>query len=180
MVAVALDRLSSLNSSSKSATKVKRGLEQSRKAEDIKREMTVLGEAGYKEECMSHTSQVCQRRKGARFGWIFEEHVLQNSKHGCMRVYSHAHIHTCARTRTHKHTYTPLPPPCAQVTLLGQNIDAYGRDLPGMADDGSGRRAWTFTDLLRYVHDVPGIERIRFATSHPRYFTGALERLAAP
>jgi hypothetical protein len=59
-----------------------------------------------------------------------------------------------------------------EVTLLGQNIDAYGRDLPGMAADGSGRRQHTFTDLLRYVHDVPGIERIRFATSHPRYFTG--------
>lgn len=59
------------------------------------------------------------------------------------------------------------------MTLLGQNIDAYGRDLPGLAADGSGRRASTFTDMLRYVHDVPGIERIRFATSHPRYFTGA-------
>lgn len=59
-----------------------------------------------------------------------------------------------------------------EVTLLGQNIDAYGRDLPGMAADGSGRRQHTFTDLLRHVHDVPGIERIRFATSHPRYFTG--------
>ena len=56
-----------------------------------------------------------------------------------------------------------------EATLLGQNIDAYGRDLPGAAADGSGRRAWTFTDLLHYVHDVPGIERIRFATSHPRY-----------
>ena len=55
-----------------------------------------------------------------------------------------------------------------EVTLLGQNIDAYGRDLPGAAADGSGRRAWTFTDLLHHVHDVPGIERIRFATSHPR------------
>ena len=61
-----------------------------------------------------------------------------------------------------------------EVTLLGQNIDAYGRDLPGMASDGSGRRAWCFTDLLRYVHDVPHIERIRFATSHPRYFTERL------
>jgi tRNA-2-methylthio-N6-dimethylallyladenosine synthase len=59
-----------------------------------------------------------------------------------------------------------------EVTLLGQNVDAYGRDLPGMAADGSGRRQHTFTDMLRYVHDVPGIERIRFATSHPRYFTG--------
>jgi len=61
-----------------------------------------------------------------------------------------------------------------EVTLLGQNIDAYGRDLPGFADDGSGRRLWTFTDLLQHVHDVPGIERIRFATSHPRYFTERL------
>ena len=45
---------------------------------------------------------------------------------------------------------------CREVTLLGQNVDAYGRDLPGFAADNSGRRAWTFTDLLRYVHDVPG------------------------
>ncbi|CAL5229412.1 g12733 [Coccomyxa viridis] len=66
-----------------------------------------------------------------------------------------------------------------EVTLLGQNIDAYGRDLPGAAADGSGRRAWTFTDLLHYVHDVPGIERIRFATSHPRYFTERLVRACA-
>jgi len=61
-----------------------------------------------------------------------------------------------------------------EITLLGQNIDAYGRDLPGVASDASGRRAWTFTDLLRYIHDVDGIERIRFATSHPRYFSKRL------
>ncbi len=59
-----------------------------------------------------------------------------------------------------------------EVTLLGQNIDAYGRDLPGVTD--SGRHQHTLTDLLYYVHDVPGIERIRFATSHPRYFTERL------
>ncbi|KAK9841311.1 hypothetical protein WJX74_003675 [Apatococcus lobatus] len=66
-----------------------------------------------------------------------------------------------------------------EVTLLGQNIDAYGRDLPGMAADASGRRAWTFTDLLHHIHDVPGIERIRFATSHPRYFTERLIKACA-
>lgn len=65
------------------------------------------------------------------------------------------------------------------MTLLGQNIDAYGRDLPGLSPDGSGRRAWTFTDLLHYVHDVPGIARIRFATSHPRYFTERLIQACA-
>jgi tRNA-2-methylthio-N6-dimethylallyladenosine synthase len=59
-----------------------------------------------------------------------------------------------------------------EITLLGQNIDAYGRDLPGITPEG--RRAHTFTDLLRHLHDVSGIERIRFATSHPRYFTERL------
>ncbi len=59
-----------------------------------------------------------------------------------------------------------------EVTLLGQNIDAYGRDLPGISS--SGRRKNTLTDLLYYIHDINGIERIRFATSHPRYFTNRL------
>lgn len=61
-----------------------------------------------------------------------------------------------------------------EVTLLGQNIDAYGRDLPGVTK--TGRNLHTLTDLLYYVHDVAGIERIRFATSHPRYFTERLIR----
>ncbi|WP_159784668.1 tRNA (N6-isopentenyl adenosine(37)-C2)-methylthiotransferase MiaB [Sodalinema gerasimenkoae] len=61
-----------------------------------------------------------------------------------------------------------------EVTLLGQNIDAYGRDLPGSTPEG--RHLHTLTDLLYFVHDVPGIERIRFATSHPRYFTERLIR----
>ncbi|WP_017324325.1 tRNA (N6-isopentenyl adenosine(37)-C2)-methylthiotransferase MiaB [Synechococcus sp. PCC 7336] len=50
-----------------------------------------------------------------------------------------------------------------EITLLGQNIDAYGRDLKT-----------NLAALLRYIHDVDGIERIRFATSHPRYFTEEL------
>ena len=64
-----------------------------------------------------------------------------------------------------------------EITLLGQNIDAYGRDLPGSTPEG--RHQNTLTDLLYYVHDVPGIERLRFATSHPRYFTERLIRACA-
>ncbi|MDJ0735519.1 MAG: tRNA (N6-isopentenyl adenosine(37)-C2)-methylthiotransferase MiaB [Nostocaceae cyanobacterium] len=64
-----------------------------------------------------------------------------------------------------------------EITLLGQNIDAYGRDLPGVTPEG--RHKHTLTDLLYYVHDVPGIERIRFATSHPRYFTERLIKACA-
>ena len=64
-----------------------------------------------------------------------------------------------------------------EITLLGQNIDAYGRDLPGITKEG--RRKNTLTDLLHYIHNIEGIERIRFATSHPRYFTNRLIQACA-
>ena len=59
-----------------------------------------------------------------------------------------------------------------EITLLGQNIDAYGRDLPSASKEG--RKENTLTDLLYYIHDINGIRRIRFATSHPRYFSKRL------
>ena len=50
-----------------------------------------------------------------------------------------------------------------EVTLLGQIVDRYGKDIP----DGPN-----LANLLRIVHEqVEGIERIRFLTSHPNYFT---------
>ena len=64
-----------------------------------------------------------------------------------------------------------------EITLLGQNIDAYGRDLLGSKPDG--QHLHTLTDLLYHVHDIKGIDRIRFATSHPRYFTERLIKACA-
>jgi len=53
-----------------------------------------------------------------------------------------------------------------EVTLLGQNIDAYGRDF-------TPKRS--FAELLTYLNNnVEGIERIRYVTSHPRYFSDAV------
>ena len=48
-----------------------------------------------------------------------------------------------------------------EITLLGQIVDRYGKDIP----DGPNLAA-----LLRLIHQVEGIERIRFLTSHPNYF----------
>ena len=59
-----------------------------------------------------------------------------------------------------------------EITLLGQNIDAYGRDLT--TNNTPNNKSFSLTDLLYFIHDIRGIERIRFATSHPRYFTNAL------
>ncbi|MBP3400618.1 MAG: tRNA (N6-isopentenyl adenosine(37)-C2)-methylthiotransferase MiaB [Selenomonadales bacterium] len=47
---------------------------------------------------------------------------------------------------------------CREVTLLGQNVNSYGKGT----DEGD------FADLLRAVNEIKGIERIRYMTSHPR------------
>jgi tRNA-2-methylthio-N6-dimethylallyladenosine synthase len=52
-----------------------------------------------------------------------------------------------------------------EVTLLGQIVDRYGRDIP----EGPNLAA-----LLRILHEVEGLERIRFLTSHPSYFDDEL------
>ena len=46
-----------------------------------------------------------------------------------------------------------------EVTLLGQNVNSYGRGLP---------EPTTFPQLLRRLDGLPGLKRLRFATSHPR------------
>ncbi len=66
-----------------------------------------------------------------------------------------------------------------EITLLGQNIDAYGRDLASSDLGGGVGGKITLTDLLYYIHNVEGIERIRFATSHPRYFSPRLIQACA-
>ena len=55
-----------------------------------------------------------------------------------------------------------------EVTLLGQNVNAYRGAMGGTAEIAD------FATLLEYVSDIPGIERIRYVTSHPNEFTQSL------
>lgn len=57
-----------------------------------------------------------------------------------------------------------------EVTLLGQIVDRYGKDIPDGPD---------LADLLHLVHEVDGIVRIRFLTSHPNWMTEELLRTVA-
>jgi len=68
-----------------------------------------------------------------------------------------------------------------EITLLGQNVTAYGYDL---SSNYSKEKAtfghipdepeYSLAKLLRYIHDVDGIERIRFLTGHPFHVTDEL------
>jgi tRNA-2-methylthio-N6-dimethylallyladenosine synthase len=53
-----------------------------------------------------------------------------------------------------------------EVTLLGQNVNAWRGTIGGEAAD--------FAELLRYVAEIDGLERFRYTTSHPREFTQRL------
>ena len=55
-----------------------------------------------------------------------------------------------------------------EVTLLGQNVNAYRGAMGGTAEIAD------FATLLDYVSGIPGIERIRYITSHPNEFTQRL------
>mgnify|MGYP004659475683 FL=1 len=56
------------------------------------------------------------------------------------------------------------------ITLLGQNVNSYGRDLESDTD---------FSDLLRMINDIPGDFVLRFMTSHPKDATEKLFRTMA-
>lgn len=52
-----------------------------------------------------------------------------------------------------------------EVVLLGQNVNSYGKDIPGEL---------TFAQLLYKINDINGLERIRFTTSHPKDMSSEL------
>jgi tRNA-2-methylthio-N6-dimethylallyladenosine synthase len=56
-----------------------------------------------------------------------------------------------------------------EITLLGQIVDRYGLDLDGLR----------LTDLLRTLHEIPDLHRIRFLTSHPNWMTDELLQTVA-
>ena len=55
-----------------------------------------------------------------------------------------------------------------EITLLGQNVNAWRHSMGDTAEMAD------FATLLEYVSDIPGIERLRFTTSHPNEFTPSL------
>ncbi|TWT96845.1 tRNA-2-methylthio-N(6)-dimethylallyladenosine synthase [Botrimarina colliarenosi] len=52
---------------------------------------------------------------------------------------------------------------CKEITLLGQTVNSWRHTEEGVA--------WRFSDLLRGLHDVEGLERIKFVTSYPKDMT---------
>ena len=57
-----------------------------------------------------------------------------------------------------------------EITLIGQNVNAYHGDAP----DGSGHGQWNLASLIKSVADIESVERIRYSTSYPAEITDDL------
>lgn len=93
-------------------------------------------------------------------------------QYGCNMACSYCVI-PLRRGRERSRTLAEIVEECArivargarEITLLGQIVDSWGHDLPGRPQ---------LADLLEAVHAVPGLQRLRFLTSHPAWMTDRL------
>jgi len=89
--------------------------------------------------------------------------------HGCNRFCSYCIVpyrrgreHSRPIAEVHREVEHLVTGGAREVTLLGQTVEAYGKDLPDHRD---------LADLMRDLHEIEGLERIRFLTSYPADLT---------
>ncbi|MGB9867210.1 MAG: tRNA (N6-isopentenyl adenosine(37)-C2)-methylthiotransferase MiaB [Bacillota bacterium] len=98
-------------------------------------------------------------RRGKVSAWVTISYGCNNFCSYCIVPY----VRGPERSRDPKHIIDEVKVLASQgykeVTLLGQNVNSYGKDLAN---------GWDFAKLLEEVNGVEGIKRIRFVTSHPK------------
>lgn len=118
------------------------------------------------------------KREGRVKAWVSIMHGCDNFCSYCVVPFTRGR----ERSRTSRDICNEVQDIAGQgfkeITLLGQNVNSYGKNLneknpPSPPFDKGGQGGFLnqkidFPDLLKVIHEVPGIERIRFVTSHPR------------
>lgn len=114
-----------------------------------------------------HTSIIPMKREGGLKAWVSIMYGCDNYCSYCIVPYTRGR----ERSRPANDIYDEIKSLAGQgykeITLLGQNVNSYGKNMPDNID---------FPDLLHKIHDIEGLQRIRFVTSHPRDFSDKLVR----
>jgi tRNA-2-methylthio-N6-dimethylallyladenosine synthase len=114
-----------------------------------------------------HTSIIPMKREGGLKAWVSIMYGCNNFCAYCIVPYTRGR----ERSRPASDIYDEIKSLAAEgfkeITLLGQNVNSYGKNMPDNID---------FPDLLHKIHDIDGLQRIRFVTSHPRDFSEKLIR----
>ncbi len=98
-------------------------------------------------------------RKGESKAWVSVMYGCNNFCTYCIVPYVRGRERSRMPERILEEIHELVAKGVTEITLLGQNVNAYGKDLDEEID---------FADLLREVNKVEGLRRIRFMTSHPK------------
>lgn len=112
-----------------------------------------------------HTMLLPVKREGRVRAWVSIMYGCDNFCAYCVVPYTRGRERSRPADDIYKEISLLAKRGFKEVTLLGQNVNSYGRKLSDGLD---------FPDLLRKIHDIEGLERIRFVTSHPRDFSEKL------
>ncbi len=106
-----------------------------------------------------HTQNLPVKREGQVRAWVSIIYGCDNFCAYCVVPY----VRGRERSRPGRDIYREVETLAGQgfkeITLLGQNVNSYGKKLSEKID---------FPELLRIIHEIDGIQRIRFVTSHPK------------
>lgn len=102
------------------------------------------------------------RRKDSIRAWVTIMEGCENACSFCVVPHTRGHERSRALREIIVEVQTLAQEGYKEITLLGQNVNSYGRTSNEGVD---------FPDLLYTIHDISGIERIRFTTSHPNALT---------
>ena len=109
-------------------------------------------------------------RDGALKGWLSVMYGCNNFCTYCVVPYVRGRERSRRPEDIAREARSLVENGCKDITLLGQNVNSYGRDL-GLGVD--------FADLIRMINDIPGEFLIRFMTSHPKDATEKLFKTMA-
>ncbi len=112
-----------------------------------------------------HTSSIPMKREGGLKAWVSIMYGCDNYCAYCIVPYTRGRERSRPTSDIYDEVKSLAEEGFKEITLLGQNVNSYGKNLSDNID---------FPDLLRKIHDIEGPERIRFVTSHPRDFSSKL------
>lgn len=112
-----------------------------------------------------HTKFLPVKREGGPRAWISIMYGCDNFCAYCVVPYTRGRERSRSVSDVCTEVKTLAKQGFSEITLLGQNVNSFGRNLTERTD---------FPGLLKAIHDTEGIHRIRFVTSHPKDFSEKL------
>lgn len=98
-------------------------------------------------------------RENAHQAWVSVMYGCNNFCSYCIVPYVRGRERSRTPEAVLKEVHELVNSGCTEISLLGQNVNSYGKDLDIEID---------FADLLHMVNDIEGVKRIRFMSSHPK------------